>query len=180
MYCKHCGARLSSGARFCARCGAQVAAGAAAPPVTTPSYTPTVRIAPRRTPGDWLLLVGAILMIFIGSGYVALTVIGRAATAQVTGYEQVMYQSNDGSTRNPNRYKLDYQFAANGQRYTGSVTRAFPRGSHMRETLSIRYLPFWPHINAEEKGIGLTGPAVLGVGVLVLAFGIRRMFRRYG
>lgn len=31
MYCKHCGAALSAGTRFCAGCGAQVAASVAAP-----------------------------------------------------------------------------------------------------------------------------------------------------
>jgi len=105
----------------------------------------------------------------------AIAVVGRTATAQVTGYEQKYIIQNDESTRNPSRYKLDYAFSVNGERYTGSVTRVFPGGSHMRQTLPVRYLPFWPHINAEDSGgMNPAGPVILGAGILLLVLEMKR------
>ena len=57
------------------------------------------------------------------------------------------------------------------------MTRVFAGGSHMRNTISVRYLPFWPHVNAEEKDINPVGPVTLGVGALVLALAIRKKLR---
>lgn len=117
----------------------------------------------------------AVIIIMIGFGHIALTVAGKTVTAQVTGYEQRYIINNDDSTRNPSRYQLDYQFAVNGERYTGSVTRVFEGGSHMRQTISVSYLPFWPHVNAEDSGgLSLVGPIVTGAGILLLVFEIKR------
>lgn len=119
----------------------------------------------------------AVILIMMGISQLALGAVGSTATAQVTGYEQQYIINNDESTRNPSRYKLEYQFSVNGERYTGSVTRVFAGGSHMRNTISVRYLPFWPHVNAEEKDINPVGPVTLGVGALVLALAIRKKLR---
>jgi hypothetical protein len=122
-----------------------------------------------------LMLLAAVFLIFIGIGHMAIAVVGRTATAQVTGYEQKYIIQNDESTRNPSRYKLDYAFSVNGERYTGSVTRVFPGGSHMRQTLPVRYLPFWPHINAEDSGgMNPAGPVILGAGILLLVLEMKR------
>jgi hypothetical protein len=121
-----------------------------------------------------MLLVGA-LLIFIGAGHMALAVAGKTVTAQVTGYEQRLFVNNDESTRNPSRYQLDYSFSADGKRYTGSVTRVFSGGSQMRKTLAVRYLPFWPHINAEDSGgLSPVGLAVTGAGVLIIGLAASR------
>ena len=127
---------------------------------------------------DPLMIPVAVILIFIGFGHMALSVMGSTATAQVTDYEQVLFINNDDSTRNPSRYKLEYQFSVNGERYTGSVTRVFSGGSHMRQTIPVRYLPFWPHVNAEDgKTAGFAGPVMAGVGVVVLVFGIKKKSR---
>jgi hypothetical protein len=86
---------------------------------------------------DLLMIPIAVILILLGIGQLALGVAGSTVTAQVTGYEQKYIINNDESTRNPSRYKLDYQFSVNGKRYTGSVTRVFPGGSHMRQTALI-------------------------------------------
>ncbi len=121
----------------------------------------------------------AIILVLLGIGSAALTVVGSTTTAEVTDYEQVMFDNNDDSSRNPNRYKLEYQFSVNGERFTGSVTRVFPGGSHMRQTLQVRYLPFWPQVNAEDGGMaGPAGLIMIGIGVVLLVLGVKNKFRR--
>ena len=71
---------------------------------------------------DALLIPVAIILILMGIGCMGLAVVGRTVTAQVTGYEQRPIMNKDESTKNPSRYKLEYQFSVNGERYTGSVT----------------------------------------------------------
>ena len=127
---------------------------------------------------DFVVILVASVLILMGIGSMALTVVGSTTTAQVTGYEQVLFVNNDDSTRNPSRYKLEYQFAVGGERYTGSVTRRFEGGSHMRQTLPVRYLSFWPHVNAEDgETAGFAGSVMVGFGVVVFVFGIRRKSR---
>ena len=124
------------------------------------------------------MIPAAVILILLGIGQLALGVAGSPVTARVTGYEQVIFVNNDDSTRNPSRYKLEYEFSVNGERYTGSVTRVFPGGSHMRQTIPVRYLPFWPHVNTEDGGsAGFAGSVMVGVGVLVLVLGIREKSR---
>jgi len=168
MFCKHCGTKLLKGADFCSNCGAKTEAGEAVPVVQTVS-TRTVAQPPRKNKFmDLLMIPAAVILILLGIGQLALGVAGSPVTARVTGYEQVIFVNNDDSTRNPSRYKLEYEFSVNGERYTGSVTRVLPGGSHMRQKIPVRYLPFWPHVNAEEgKTAGFSGPVMAGVGVVV-------------
>ncbi|HNW03843.1 MAG TPA: zinc-ribbon domain-containing protein [Oscillospiraceae bacterium] len=181
MFCKNCGTGLSDGAKFCAACGAAVHAAVPAAPASKPAPAraaspDTAANAPlKKGIMEYLMLPAAVILILIGIGHMALAVAGRPVTAQVTGCERALILNNDDSTRNPNRYKLEYRFSANGEQYTGSVTRVFEGGSQMRKTLPVRYLPFWPHVNAEDgAGMGLVGPAAAGLGVLVLALAVRK------
>jgi hypothetical protein len=124
---------------------------------------------------DFMVIPVAIILLLMGIGYMALSVAGRAATAQVTGVEQMVIVNNDESTRDSRRYKLDYEFAAGGERYTGSVTRIFEGGSHMRQTIPVRYLPFWPHVNAEDGGTrALPAPLCWGWAPCCLCTGSRK------
>lgn len=185
MYCPNCGNRVDIKAQFCGFCGAALRQDSPAAPSPTGSALrpPAGEATNRSTSGrpsqkksimDFLIVPVALILILLGIGHMALMVIGRPVTAQVTGYEQVLILHNDASTRNPSRYKLDYQFAVNGKRFDGSVTRVFASGSHMRATLPVRYLPFWPHVNGEDSDtMGLIGPAALGVGFLLLVFRVR-------
>ncbi|NLO47723.1 MAG: hypothetical protein GX111_05310 [Clostridiales bacterium] len=125
-----------------------------------------------------LIIPVAIILILIGIGYMSLTFAGKVVTAQVTGYEQVMFVNNDDSTRNPSRYKLEYRFTAGEKHYTGSVTRIFEGGSHIRQTIPVRYLFFWPHVNAEDGETAVfIGPVMAGLGVMVIVFGLRNKSR---
>ena len=177
MFCPNCGNPINEHARFCAFCGAG-REGSVAPPAVPASARP----APRKTLKDRImenmLIPVAIILLLMGAGHMALSVVGRAATAQVTGYEQVLFINNDDSTRNPSRYRLEYTFSVGKEQYTGSVTRVFPGGSHMRSTIQVRYLPFWPHVNAEDgKTAGIAGPVMAGAGVVVLVFGVKKKSR---
>ena len=86
--------------------------------------------------------------------------------------------SNYNSTRNPSRYKLDYEFVVGGKQYTGSVTRVFKAWSHLRQTISVCYLPFWPHVNSEDSsGISIIGAIILGFGVFMLVIDLKNRRR---
>ena len=167
MFCPSCGNPINEQARFCASCGAPCGS-----PAVLVSGHPA---APRKSLKDRIvdslpITIGCILLV-MSVGYMSLSVIGRVTTAQVTEYEQVLIINNDDSTRNPSRYKLQYTFSVGGKKYTGSVTRVFSGGSHMRQTIPVRYLPFWPHVNAEDgKAAGIAGPVMAGIGVDVLVF----------
>lgn len=175
MFCSQCGSSMKNEMNFCSSCRAKTEAGEVVQVSQTASPR-TVGQPPRKNKFmDLLVIPVAIILILIGTGHMALAVVGRLVTAQVIGYEQVIILNNDDSTRNPSRYKLEYQFSANGERYDGSVTRVFEGGSHMRKTLPVRYLPFWPRVNAEDDaGMGLVGPAATGLGVLVLVLAVRK------
>ncbi len=181
MFCPNCGNPINEHARFCASCGAARRWEDSVPP-PAPAVPASTRPAPRKTLKDRfmdnMLIPVAIILLLMGVGYMALSVVGRTTTAEVTGIEQVLLINNDDSTRNPSRYKLEYTFSVGGEQYTGSVTRVFEGGSHMRSTIEVRYLPFWPHVNAEDGGsAGFAGPVMVGVGVLVLVLGIREKSR---
>lgn len=162
MFCENCGTKLPDNAKFCVSCGASRWQEALEPS--------------KKKIMDFLMIPVAIILILLGIGSMALAVAGRTVIAQVTGYEQVMYLNNDDSTRNPRRYQLDYQFAVKGERYTGSVTRVFEKGSHLQKILRVRYLSFWPHVNAEDGTMGmvLAGPVLIGVGILLLVSGVKK------
>ena len=188
MFCKHCGTQLQAGAGFCSNCGAaqrrKDSVHPPAPDVPVSGRPPAAcrPTAPRKPLKDRimdsLVIPVAIILILIGIGYIFLAFVGKTTTAQVTGYEQVMFINNDESTRNPSRYKLEYQFSVGGERYTGSVTRVFSGGSHMRQTLPVRYLPFWPHVSAEDgEPAGFAGSVMAGAGVVVLVFGVKKKSR---
>lgn len=178
MFCVNCGNEINKNARFCTACGAALQTQTqpvAAAPVQAPAPV-ILQNAPGKKPRkkglmDLLMIPVAIIILLMGTGYMALMLAGGTVTAQVNGYEQVLILNNDVSTRNPSRYKLEYQFAVNGERYDGSVTRVFEKGSHLQKTLQVRYLPFWPHVNAEDgTGMVLAGPVMIGVGILLLVF----------
>lgn len=177
MFCKGCGTKLPDGAKFCTACGTQSRRQSSSKAKEAQPVAPFHGSVNRscKNGRTALLLTVSIILILLGLGHMALSAAGRTIPAQVTNYEQQYIINNDESTRNPSRYKLEYQFAVNGERYTGSVTRVFPGGSHMRQTILVRYLPFWPHMNAEDDAeMGLTGPVIMGLGVLMLALALRK------
>ncbi len=174
MFCKNCGLKLPDGAKFCAGCGAETGVRQVAPHPAPSVVQSVTAVKPRKKGMGSLMVIVSAFLIFIGLGYMALTVAGETITAQVTGYEQVLIMNNDDSTRDSRRYKLDYQFAVNGKMYNGSVTRIFEGGSHLQKTLQVRYLPFWPHVNSEDgTGRIVAGPVAMGLGVLILALTVR-------
>jgi hypothetical protein len=178
MFCRHCGTENPAQAEFCSGCGAKKGAQPAAPqPISAPKH-PSARQPLKNKLMDLLMIPAALILILLGIGQLALGMVGSTATARVTGYEQKYIINNDESTRNPSRYKLEYQFSVNGERYSGSVTRVFPGGSHMRQTIPVRYLPFWPHVNAEDgETAGLAGPVMTGLGALLIVITVKRKSR---
>lgn len=120
-----------------------------------------------------VMSIAGLMIFMMGIGNMILQVRGKLVTAKVTGYEQVLFLSNDDASRNPSRYRLEYQFTVEEVSYRGSVTRVFKEGSHMRETLPIRYLSIRPSMNAEDSSktdfIGL-GMMLGGVFIFSMAF----------
>jgi hypothetical protein len=122
-----------------------------------------------------LVLLASVLLILVGAGFMALVVAGTTATARVTGAEQKYIFDSGYSQPDSRRYQVDYEFTAGGERYTGSMTRVFQEGSHTRPTIRVRYLPFWPHVNAEDAiDLNPVGPVMLGIGVLLLTHEVRK------
>jgi hypothetical protein len=178
MFCRYCGTENPAQASFCSGCGTKTGDLMDASQSTSASKRKFTCQSPKKRLIDQLMIPIAVILILLGLSQLALKVAGSQAKAQVTGYEQVLLANNDESTRNPNRYKLDYQFAVGGERYTGSVTRIFEGGSHMRQTISVRYLPFWPHVNAEDgEKAGFAGPVMVMAGVAVFVFGVKKKSR---
>ena len=176
MFCRHCGTQLRTGFGFCSNCGAARREDAAPLPVSARPAAPRKPLKNRMM--DAMRIPAALLLLLVGSGYMTLFVAGRAVTAQVIGVERMHIVNNDESTGDSRRYKLDYAFSAGGERYTGSVTRVSGGGSQMRSTIPVRYLPFWPHVNAEDSAAaGLTGPVLVGLGILLLVYGMRERHR---
>lgn len=172
MFCRNCGTEIPVQVGFCSGCGSKVGERSEN---AFPEPTPTRPAQGKNKPINLLIILAAVILILLGAGQLALGVVGNSVNAQVTDIEQVLIVNNDDSTRNPNRYKLEYQFSVHGKRYTGSVTRAFTGGTHMRQTIPVRYLPFWPHVNAEDGETGsFAGFILLGAGVVLLVFGIRK------
>ncbi|NLB19369.1 MAG: hypothetical protein GX829_00680 [Clostridium sp.] len=121
-----------------------------------------------------LMMLVALMLLVMGIGNAALQLVGKPAVAQVTNYEQVLYLNNDESSRNPSRYKVNYQFSVDGQRYTGSVTRVFNGGSHMKETIPVQYLGFRPNINGEDRSdVDLTSLLLVGSGLVLFVLVIK-------
>ena len=131
----------------------------------------------KRRLNDWLTIPIALLLILMGLSRVALLLVGRSAVAQVTGHKQEYIIHSDRSTADSRRYDVSYQFIADGKLYSGHARRLFDRGSHMKKTMRILYLPWWPHVNAEDRYIGLQGLIVLGLGGLTLASGLKGLRR---
>lgn len=182
MFCRQCGNRINENASFCPACGAALQTEAqpfstASAPVSAPvrsSYS-TKKNQPKDGLMNILLIAVSVILILLGIGQMALMIAGRSTTAHVTGYEQVLFMHNDDSTRNPSRYKVAYEFSVKGERYTGSVTRVFEGGSHMKQTIPVRYLLIWPYINSEDSGKeSLAGPVMVGAGVLILVLSIKK------
>lgn len=114
MFCRHCGIELSDGAKFCAGCGAQLPVRQAVPaPAPARAMNPNTAAEAPRKKGimDYLMIPMAVILILIGIGHMALAVVGRTVTAQVTGYEQALILNNDESTWDSRRYELEYQFS---------------------------------------------------------------------
>lgn len=186
MFCRKCGTQLQEGAGFCGACGAaqkretsETTSFTTTPTsgnFTAASYPAAAQKPLKEKRMSWLMIPVALIFILLGIGSISLKIAGKEITAQVTDIEQQYIINNDESTRDPSRYKLDYAFSIDGKRYTGSVTRIFKGGSHMRQTIPVRYLSCWPHVNAEDgDSSGLVGSLLLlCLGFLVLVLGVKK------
>lgn len=173
MFCTHCGKSMRAGARFCSFCGrAQEAA-------RPPGMAATRRKPKRSIP----VILLALLLLAFAVSRLALGVVGAAATAVVTEVGQRIHVGagqDDGNTRDPTRYEVFYRFtAADGKVYSGSMTKNFPHGIQAApdgtlQTLTVRYLPMMPHINAPDEEVSpLSGFILMGLAVPLFVLGIK-------
>lgn len=178
MNCLNCGKVNPQSSRFCVSCGTPIMSASA----SSTSNSTNQRMKPpengkatlKKRWIDSLMIVVAVILIIMGIGYMGITWIGITVKAQVMDIEQVLFVNNDSASRNPSRYKLEYQFMVKGQSYHGSVTRVFRNGSHMKSTISVRYLPFWPHVNTEDgTEMVLVGPVMLGLGIFIFCMSVK-------
>ncbi|MEA4816895.1 MAG: zinc-ribbon domain-containing protein [Lachnospiraceae bacterium] len=168
MFCPNCGSENREGSKFCRFCGAP--------------FKPSMREASAfmvkegKNPGlkNLVPLLLGILVCLYAVSQIALSIAGVTSKGTVTGYEQRRYIGLIRNSVDPTRYEMYYEFtAANGKKYTGSVTENFKNGiiassEGTPNTVVVRYLPFMPHINTKEDQQNiLFGFLMFGVAVLL-------------
>lgn len=167
--CTNCGTKLEHNPRFCSSCGAQRQQDAA----------PFLR-----KKRSFIAILVAILVVLAGFQFMALGIVGKTATASVTSAVQDR-QSYGETSPNPNRYRVQYAFSVDGETYAGSASLIFKQGVHSSQTIRVRYLPYYPAVNAPTDQTNITSGLLLtgfGAFLLVMAVqgkaGIRRAWRR--
>jgi hypothetical protein len=193
MYCKYCGTKLEHNARFCTSCGAQRQQDAVPPegygaPVNLPpqrgAAPASAAASPSRKKRSVIAILVAILVILAGFQFMSLGIVGKTATASVTSVRQDR-QSYGETSPNPNRYRVQYAFSVGEESYEGSASLIFKQGVSSTQTIQVRYLPYYPAINAPADQTKIMGGLLLtgfGAFLLVMAVqgkaGIRRARRR--
>lgn len=186
MFCKNCGNVMSDNAKFCATCGTMQSESSQydhQKPVMAQQISPPVQKKRKKGTSILIILVG-IALVLLGIAQFTLTIAGKTTKGQIVRTEQKMYLNNDESTRDPTRYTLYYEFTVKGEKYSGSVTKKLKYGltassDGTRPAISVRYLPFWPHINTEENDtVSITGFFLIGLGILLFILEARAKKKR--
>ncbi len=179
MLCSSCNSPLRAGQRFCSACGRPA----------VPAAPPRAAQRGRRKRSLPLILLALLLLVFSLS-QMSLGLFGVNTQASVTRIEQRIHIGTGAdaeNTRDPTRYEFYYRFtAADGSAQSGSVIKSAPHGiaagaDGSLQTITVRYLPFLPHINGavEDTGV-LSGLLFLGFSLLLLTLGISGRIRRAG
>lgn len=193
MYCKHCGKRLKDNARFCTFCGAErqgaAPSGLHGTPVNQQPYqisSASVSDAtpPLRKKRSAIAIVVAILVIFVGVQFMALSIVGKTMDAAVTDARQDR-KSYGQTMPNPNRYRIQYSFSVRGEQYGGNTSLIFKHGIREDQKIKVRYLPYYPAINAPADDTNiLAGLFLTSLGSFLLVMGVqgkaRMRFRMWG
>jgi hypothetical protein len=163
MYCKHCGTRFEEHARFCTSCGAKQQNTTAVSAAALPS----------RKKRSIIAILVAILVILAGLQFMLLSIVGKTTTASVTSVRQDR-ESYGETSPNPNRHRIQYAFSVGGESYGGSASLIFKQGVSTTQTIQVRYLPYYPSINAPaDKSNMLGGLFLTGFGSFLLVMGIQ-------
>lgn len=174
-YCEQCGAALGPDVKFCGKCGAPVGEAASPAPQAKVSSAQAqacavLEAAPKRkrSPilGRVLAILAGLALIFLGLRGPILGIVGETDTAVIT---------NASGPDDEDQYQITYQFFVGGARVTGAYTQetlnitTLPREG---ATITVRYLPAWPGLNApaRETAPGLTNLLLVGLGVLLIGF----------
>ena len=175
MFCTSCGKQVREGAQFCPSCGRAAGGGAAARAASLPGAVIGQR---RKSKISVAPIFLSMLLTAFAISQMALGFIGASATGVVTDIQPRVYVGpgqDEGNTRDPTRYEMFYEFtAADGEAYSGSVTKSFPNGIRAASdgtslTLAVRHLSFMPHINAPDGETNIL-PSILLLGLAVLLF----------
>ena len=166
MYCRNCGKQIKENQQFCSGCGNKIVCQNPSAISNNASTIVKKKVKKKR---NWLFVIVGIIIILLGTGQLALSLVGKTTNAQVTSYERKLFLNNDTSSRNSNRYTINYAFMVDGIKYDGTYTSIFEGSSYMKPTITIRYLTFWPHVNSEDSfKTSLGGPIMLLIGLLLV------------
>ncbi len=120
-----------------------------------------------------LMGVGA-LLILLGVQAVAVKIAGTTTQATVTKVHQVV---NDTSDKMDYNYQVNYRFTVNGKDYTGSrsLKKVYNVATLPAEgsTIAVKYLAAAPFLNGPADASPLTGLVLGGLGVVLVAIGLR-------
>lgn len=186
-FCTNCGAALKPGASFCGGCGTPVKAEPSLSAVVASQPVAGRKPAAKRPPrvsekprGSWLKRLGLValgLLLFVfGLSQVLLLVAGETRSATVTGSVERTRDTNDRLER---YYQVSYRFTApDGATHTGSYD--LPQGNKLPPSagtsMRIKYLSFFPSVNARDDGLSLsvTGLLLMAVGAVIVVVSFRR------
>lgn len=121
-----------------------------------------------------VIVAAAVLLIFIGVHNISVRVAGKTATAAITRATQVIEDGESFPSRNPNRYRIHYEFSVDGKNYTGAATQIFKSPARAGQTIRVYYLPLYPDFNSANGDANLSGGMLMvGLGALLLVLEIK-------
>lgn len=183
MYCKNCRARLEENTRFCTSCGTERQQGAApsgtyGSPVSLPSQRGTASAStawPKKSKrrGKVFAITVSILLILLGVQSMSLNMVGKTTDAAITDARQDRRKYGVG-TPDPRRFRIDYAFSVDGESYAGSARLILKHGVRENQKIRVRYLPYYPAINAPAENTKILGGMLLtGLGTFLLVLGVK-------
>jgi hypothetical protein len=116
-----------------------------------------------------LAIISALALVTWGGLLVTLDAVGASATAQQVSARRF---GGDRGDPHPNRYNwsIGYAFATPEGRLISGRATAIGNSMSVRPPKRIRYLPFFPYINAPEDQTGAIGMSLglIGIGAFLL------------
>jgi len=180
-FCTGCGNQLEAQDKFCTKCGKKTISNTPENLSVYPLHHANRQMQPVKhgkiTFTKIIAIIAGFLIILLGVQSMTLNILGKDATATIISARQSS-RTDDSGVTDPRMFDITYEFSVQGTRYTGSSTQLFKYGLTQNQTITVRYLPQRPSINkAKADTKTTTGILFIGLGILVMFFGIMGKFK---